>query len=709
MRCLKDRSLLIVNDCLEGEHNAAIGVFLQALNRIKMNTSSIIVKDPWLSPFSEVIRRRMEQIAVKKQQLISQSGSLSKFALGHLYFGCHKTADCWVFREWAPNAAEIFLIGTFNNWTENKLFRFKKGLNGTWELKLPHSSIGHSDIYKLSMHWKNGSGERIPAWAKRVVQDPDTLIFNAQIWDPDNPYMWNNKTPQLKDVAPLIYEVHVGMATEEYKIGTWDEFRQKVLPRIIKAGYNTLQLMAVQEHPYYGSFGYHVSGFFAASSRFGDPDSLKKLIDEAHGKGLRVIMDIVHSHAVKNEVEGIGRYDGSPSQFFHGDIRREHVAWDSLCFNYGKNEVIHFLLSNIHFWMTEYRFDGFRFDGITSMLYYDHGLNRDFINYEMYFDGQQDEDAITYLALANELIREINPDAITIAEEMSGYPGVAAQTEDGGLGFNYRMAMGTPDYWIKIIKEIPDEKWNVDELYYELTNKRIEEKTIAYAESHDQALVGDKTIIFRLIEREMYYSMSKDSQSIQVDRGLALHKMIRLVTIAAAGNGYLNFMGNEFGHPEWIDFPREGNNWSYQYARRQWNLVDNTDLKYHYLSDFDREMIDMFKKYQLLEKYCPIRKHVNTRDQILAFERGELLFIFNFNPVKSFPGYGIRCSAGKYAVILDTDASRFGGQERVDTGLTYRALPEKTFTPDYMLKIYIPARTAIVLKKEKVKRVHDLI
>lgn len=674
----------------------------------EMPVIPIIKKDPWLSPFSETIEKRSRHIADLKQKLSEQPGSLSEFALGYLYYGYHKLEKEWVFREWAPNATEIYLIGNFNKWKEDKLFRFKKIHKGIWELILDINLIKHLDLYKLRIYWNGGSGDRIPAWSKRVVQDPETLIFSAQIWEPESPYIWKNEYPDLKEKAPIIYEAHTGMATEELKIGTWDEFRLNVLPHIINAGYNTLQLMAIQEHPYYGSFGYHVSSFFAASSRFGTPDSLKQLIDEAHGNGIRVIMDLVHSHSVKNEIEGIAKYDGTFYQFFHAGIRREHIAWDSLCFDYGKPEVIHFLLSNIQFWLREYRFDGFRFDGITSMLYLDHGLDKNFTNYDMYFDGQQDEDAICYLALANELTHEVKPDAITIAEDMSGYPGLAAPVKDGGLGFDYRMSMGSPDYWIKIIKEIPDEKWNVDELYYELTNKRIEEKTVGYSESHDQALVGDKTIIFRLIDKEMYYCMSKSTQNLLVDRGIALHKIIRLISIATSGNGYLNFMGNEFGHPEWIDFPREGNNWSYKYARRQWSLMDNKELRYHYLSDFDREMIKMTKDYELLEKHYPIRKHVNTRDQILAFERGNLLFIFNFNPSISFPDYGIRCTAGRYKIILDTDDVKFGGQDRIDRNILYRAIPERTFAPDYMLKIYLPSRTALVLEKGRIKRVHDL-
>jgi 1,4-alpha-glucan branching enzyme len=502
----------------------------------------------------------------------------------------------------------------------------------------------------------------------------------------------------------LIYEAHIGMATEEHRVGSYTEFRDQVLPHVINGGYNTLQLMAIQEHPYYGSFGYHVSNFFAASSRFGTPEELKALIDEAHGNGLAVIMDIVHSHAVKNENEGLGRFDGNPAQFFHGDHRREHSAWDSLCFDYGKNEVTHFLLSNVHYWLAEYRFDGFRFDGVTSMLYYDHGLGRDFTSYDFYFDGGQDEDAITYLSLANKLIQEVRPGAISIAEDMSGYPGLAVPVEHGGIGFNYRLAMGTPDYWIKTIKERSDEQWNIPELYHELTSKRADEKTVGYAESHDQALVGDKTIIFRLIDKEMYWFMNKASQNLLVDRGIALHKMIRLITAGTAGNGYLNFMGNEFGHPEWIDFPREGNNWSYQYARRQWSLIQNRELRYHYLSDFDREMIHLISRFMIYSAGC---SHVKSdqSDLVIAFERRGLLFVFNFHPSHSYTDYGLAVDAGKYKPILSTDEPAFGGFGRFDTSQIYRSLVEPSFGLKHNLKLYLPSRTALVFQRQDIPRV----
>lgn len=662
-----------------------------------MKIKGIAKQDPWLAPFAPIIENRILKAREKQKELCGIQ-PLSSFSNGHLYFGLHRTPKEWIFREWAPNATKIFVVGMFTHWIEREEFQFTSIGNGNWELKVPHEKIHHGDLYKLSIHWNGGMGERIPAYATRVVQDDETKMFSAQVWAPEVEYQWKFKNPATNE-APFIYEAHVGMATEDYRVGQLEEFRKKVLPRIIQGGYNTIQLMAIQEHPYYGSFGYHVSSLFAASSRFGTPEELKQLIDEAHGAGIKVIMDLIHSHGVKNTTEGLGMYDGSPWQFFHDGTRRLHPAWDSLCYNYKKNEVLHFLLSNIQFWLTNYKFDGFRFDGVTSMLYTHHGLNRDFTEYKMYFDGQQDEDAISYLVMANELIHEINPKAISVAEEMSGYPGLAAKPKDGGLGFDYRLAMGAPDYWIKTIKERPDEKWDVGEMYYELTNKRAEEKTIGYAESHDQALVGDQTLIFRLIGKEMYTEMHNTSVNLKIDRGIALHKMIRLLTLATAGNGYLAFMGNEFGHPEWIDFPREGNNWSYQYARRQWNLADNGFLRYKFLDEFDKRMIATLKKNKIFKDLNPKLYHSHTQNQVLCFERNELFFAFNFSPVNSYVGYETNCPPNYYKIILDTDQHEFGGQNRIDHNQMHYNLPDTGDKTKTILKLYLPSRTALVLKK----------
>ncbi|MBP6062115.1 MAG: alpha amylase C-terminal domain-containing protein [Bacteroides sp.] len=665
-------------------------------------TLNIIKHDLWLEPFEEAINGRYRYALGKKSELTNGGKqSLSDFATGYLYFGLHKTSKGWVFREWAPNATQIYLIGTFSNWKEDQAYAMTRLENGNWEIELPADVLHHGDLYKLIVHWNGGCGERIPAWATRVVQDAQTGIFNAQVWDPQTPYVFKTKNFKPATDPLLIYECHIGMAQQEEKVGTYNEFREKILPRVAKAGYNCIQVMAIQEHPYYGSFGYHVSNFFAASSRFGTPDELKELIDAAHALGIAVIMDIVHSHSVKNEVEGLANFAGDPNQYFYPGARREHPAWDSLCFDYGKNEVIHFLLSNCKYWLEEYSFDGFRFDGVTSMLYFSHGLGEAFVNYADYYNGHQDDNAICYLTLANDLIHQVKVNAITIAEDVSGMPGIAAKIEDGGYGFDYRMAMNIPDYWIRTIKDKIDEDWKPSGIFWEVTNRRKNEKTISYAESHDQALVGDKTIIFRLIDADMYWHMQKGDANYVVNRGIALHKMIRLITASTMNGGYLNFMGNEFGHPEWIDFPREGNGWSCKYARRQWDLVDNKNLLYHVMADFDADMLKLLKGVKSFQT-TPVQEiwH-NDEDQVLAFQRKDLIFVFNFNPKKSFTDYGFLVTPGKYMAVLNTDSPLYGGNGLTDDTVEHFTVADPLYAREKKewLKIYIPARTAVVLKK----------
>jgi len=663
-----------------------------------MKYPTLITNDKWLEPFADTILRRMEN-ARKKEAELTAGHHLADFANGHLFFGLHRLTDGWIIREWAPAASMIYMVGTFNDWKETDDYEFKPVGQGVWELTLNNDQLHNGDLYALTMIWPGGSGKRIPAWATRTVQDPQTHMFNAQVWAPGESYSWKVKNFVRAPEPPLIYEAHVGMAGEEPRVHTYREFRETMLPKIHANGYNTLQLMAIPEHPYYGSFGYHVSGFFAASSRFGSPEDLKALIDAAHELGITVIMDLVHSHAVRNEIEGLGRYDGTVYQFFHDGPRGVHPAWDSYCFNYNKNEVLHFLLSNIKYWLTEYKFDGFRFDGVTSMLYHDHGLGKAFTNYSDYFDMNCDEEAVTYFILANKLIKEVNPFALSIAEDMSGMPGLAVPLADGGLGFDMRLSMGVPDYWIKLIKEKSDDEWQMGDLFHQLTSKRMDERVVTYAESHDQALVGDKTLIFRLIDKDMYFSMRKDQPNLTVDRGIALHKMIRLVTLSCAGGGYLNFMGNEFGHPEWIDFPREGNGWSYQHARRIWSISVDPELKYHWLYDFDHDMIRLVRENHILDNPSVDKVWEKNDDKVLAYHRGLFLFVFNFNPLQSFTDYGIPLGEGKYKVVLTTDNGRFGGYDRVDEELTYYTLPAEGPDSQHFLRLYLPARTGTVLKK----------
>ena len=655
----------------------------------------LVEEDKLLKPFAGIIEKRHQQVLAMEREFTYRTTRLSDKCNSYLYYGLHRTNEGWVFREWAPNATAIYLLGEFNDWRKHPDYVLTKVGDGNWEIKLPLGALVHEMLYRLLVEWNGGSGERLPSHVRRVIQDEYTKIYSAQVWDPLNPYQMRHERPKRTDY-PLIYEAHIGMSTEHRRVSTFTEFRLFVLPRIVDLGYNTIQLMAVQEHPYYGSFGYQVANFFAVSSRFGTPDELKALIDAAHSMGIRVIMDIVHSHAVNNEEEGLSRFDGSYDQYFYPGERGYHPLWGSRCFDYGKHEVLNFLLSNCKYWLEEFRFDGYRFDGITSMLYWDHGINKDFTEYSLYYDGNQDESAITYLALANRVIHQVDPEAITIAEDMSGMPGVASPLEYGGMGFDYRMNMGTPDYWIKLLKEKRDEEWHVGDLFYELTNKREEERTISYAESHDQALVGDKTIFFRLVDKAIYTSMSVFDKSVIIDRGMSLHKMIRLVTIGTAADGYLNFMGNEWGHPEWIDFPREGNGWSYDHARRLWSLVDDENLRFRFLNVFDKSMIQMVNDTCVFH-WRPEPLVRDNERQVLIFTRGDYLFVFNFNPEKSFPDYVFDAPSGKYTMILNTDNRNFDGLGRIDEKIEHFT---RYVSPGRgQLSLYIPARTGFVLKR----------
>ena len=654
-----------------------------------MTKKKIYDTDPWLEPYRGAIDARHEHILADRRKLAGD-GPLSAAVNNHIYYPLHREDGSWVIREWAPNATRIYLTGDFNNWKRTESYAFSPVGGGNWELRLPEMFLRHGDLYKLWIEWPGGGGERLPAYVTRVVQDSETKAFSAQVWNPAEPYRWRWRRPGRR-THPLIYECHIGMSSEQEKVSTFGEFRRDVLPRVKEGGYDVLQIMALQEHPYYGSFGYQVSNFFALSSRFGTPEEFKALVDEAHRLGIAVVMDIVHSHAVDNEAEGLGRLDGRDDLYFYRGEQGHHPAWGSRCFDYGKDEVKYFLLANCKYWMEEYHIDGFRFDGVTSMIYWDHGLGKAFGDYSLYFDAGVDEAAVSYLALANMLIHEINPNAITIAEDVSGMAGLAAPFAAGGVGFDFRMAMGIADHWIKWIKELPDESWSMGGIWWELTNKRSDEKTVSYAECHDQALVGDKTIIFRLIDKEMYYSMNRGSRNLAVDRGVALHKMIRLVTLATCGGGYLNFMGNEFGHPEWIDFPREGNGWSYKYARRQWSLADNPDLRYAALRRFDSRMIHYVKREKVLDG--TLRElYVDESRKVLIFSRGNSIFAFNFNPTASFEGFSFAAPDGEYAMAFSSDESEYDGFSRLGVG-------EKHQTVDGLLSLYLPSRVALVLKK----------
>ncbi|GAA5481020.1 alpha amylase C-terminal domain-containing protein [Haloferula sargassicola] len=657
----------------------------------------LVKDDPWLEPYASRIEERGLRFKGTRSHLERLgNGSFVDYADSHLTTGIHRQPDgSWLVREWLPGARAVSVVGDFNHWHPDADPLDRKD-HGMWETVVPAGAMSHAQRVKLHITGADGSvRDRIPACILRAIQDPESHDFSGQIWQPGESYRWHHEFDPSGIKTPRIYEAHVGMSGEEGRVHHYREFANTTLPRIARLGYNTVQLMAVQEHPYYGSFGYHVSNFFAPSSRFGTPEDLKYLIDTAHGLGLAVLLDVVHSHSVKNMAEGLNDLDGSGNLYFHSDDRGEHPQWDSKCFDYGRPEVRKFLLSNVRYWLEEFRFDGFRFDGVTSMLYWHRG-STSFDHYDKYFVHDVDEDAILYLQLATSLANEIRPGAILIAEDMSGMPGLCRPVAEGGIGFTHRLAMGVPDYWIKLLKHTRDEDWNLDEMWHTLTNRRHGEANIAYAESHDQALVGDKTLAFWLMDQEMYWHMGVDDPHPVIDRGIALHKMIRLVTFATAGEGWLTFMGNEFGHPEWLDFPREGNGWSYNYCRRQWSLVDNPALKYKFLNEFERAMQDLGRKFDLPGNQPANCLNIDHGNKVLVVERGGLVFVFNFSHDHSVPGYQAPVPGkGAYRLVLHTDRPDFGGHDRLDDSISYEV------NEDGKLTFYTPARTALVFAPEK--------
>ncbi|MCX6252306.1 MAG: alpha-amylase family glycosyl hydrolase [Bacteroidetes bacterium] len=664
----------------------------------------LVANDPWLEPAEQEIHRRYDRFREVMEEIKAEAGSLSTFADAYNYFGIHydKARKGWVYREWAPKAQDLYFFGDFNNW-QRYYNRMTMDKYGVWEIFLDKETykdrFTHKSRVKVMVHSDRGFQERIPAFIRRIIQDEDSINFSGQVWLPPKKFDWNGDKFDISQLKKLlIYECHVGMAQEKEAVGSFVEFAEYIIPYIKNSGYNTIQLMAIAEHPYYASFGYHVSNFFAVSSRFGTPEELKYLIKKAHEQGLAVIMDIVHSHTVKNINEGLNLFDGSDDQYFHAGDRGDHPYWDSKCFNYGKKEVIQFLLSNIKFWLKEFHFDGFRFDGVTSMLYFDHGFRENW-DLDGYFFSGVEWDSITYLQLANKLTHMINPHAVTIAEEVSGMPGVSRPVPEGGIGFDFRMAMAIPDFWIRVLKEKQDEEWDINDMWQIMTNRLPGVKTVAYCESHDQALVGDQTIAFRLMQSNIYFHMHKKDSNLAVDRGIALHKMIRLITLALGGEAYLNFMGNEFGHPDWIDFPREGNNWSYQYARRLWSLVENPDLKYHFLGAFDKAMLKLVSQQGLLNNDFADQLNMDDQNKTIVCKRSGLIFIFNFHVSHSIPDYGfIVPEPGTYRIILNTDDPAFGGHGRIDKSVDLFTQYDEV-ADVHRLMIYNTNRTALVLKK----------
>jgi 1,4-alpha-glucan branching enzyme len=636
--------------------------------------------DPYLKPFKGHILNHGTRVEETIKKITNANQGLTEYANGHLYFGLHKNTqeNVWHYREWLPNATKVLFVGPKGE------YPLTKDEHGNFSGNIPLSELSHGDEYFLKVYYPGGEGLRMSSHARWTKQDPSNHAFSARVWDQPN-YLWKHEDSRI--------------------VATYKECQRDVLPYVKSMGFNTIQLMAIMEHPFYGSFGYHVGSFYAPSSRFGTPDDLRELIDSIHGEGLNVVMDLVHSHSVKNIGESLNEQDGSSYQYFHKGPRGDHKVWDSKIFDYGKPEVLHFLLSNLKYWLDEFHFDGFRFDGVTSMLYHHHGIGTNFNSYHHYFNEQLDHDAITYLTLANKLIHDHTNGAISIAEDVSGYPGIAYPSHLGGLGFDFRLAMGQPDYWVNLIKNVPDRPFQLGEMFYRVTDHRPREKEISYVESHDQALVGDQTLIFRLLGENMYTSMRLDQGNTETQRAFGLVNLFKGLTFLTSEGGSLTFMGNEFGHPEWIDFPRQGNGFSHDKARRLWFLKDDPELQYQQYLKFDQKLNLFIKENNFLN--LPKAKTVlmNQESQFLILSRGDFVMAFNFSPEHQegelFNTKNVSTKIS-YPILEMTSTG-----EKIKTKPVHKIIEEETeegLIRQTLLKgdiISLPPRSMVIYKKQQ--------
>ena len=664
-----------------------------------------------INNYNYQINSRLEHFKNKLNEIERNEGSLENFANSYQRYGVHlQPNNDIVYREYAPSAKGISLFGEFNGWNRDQYWA-KRDEFGCWTLTIPNNNgqpaIHHNTKIKCNVVLPDNSrADRNPIWSRYLIQDKGTFLFDAVFWNPPSQYNWTFSGHMSRPHSLRIYEAHVGMSSNEEKVSTYREFADNIIPRIKRNNYTAIQLMAIAEHADYASFGYHVTNFFAVSSRCGTPEDLKYLIDKAHQNGLFVLIDIVHSHASSNVADGINYWDGTDYLYFHGGSRGYHSQWNSRLFNYSSYETLRFLLSNCAFWLNEFHFDGFRFDGVTSILYKNHGINYGFSGaYHEYFCDNSDEDGAVYTMLANYLIHKIHPDAITVAEDVSGMPFLCLPIHERGFAFDYRLNMSICDKWIHLLKNLKDEQWEMGSIVFSCTFRRPGEKHIGYCESHDQSIVGDKTISMWLMDKEIYWNMScSGKRSIIIDRGIALHKMIRMVTFALGGEAYLNFMGNEFGHPEWVDFPRPGNDFSYYRCRRRWDLCDNHFLRYKFLYNWDLAMMCLDDVFNVLNDGRLVIISQDEKDKLLIFQKGDLLFVFNFHPCNSYENYRVGTGwSTPHKIVLDTDEGRFFGTNRLDYGhkTPFPSVNQPWMNESHYIQMYLPSRTCIILCAEE--------
>ena len=615
----------------------------------------------------------------------------------------HEGVDGWSFTVWAPNACRVGVVGNFNGWDGRIHAMRRLGSSGMWEIFIPEMISG--EIYKFEILDPHGNrwlrADPMARWAEVPPQTASRTFDSAYAWE-DEKWMGAHAKRDVRREPMAVYEVHLGSWMKDHEAGqevTYRDLAPKLVEHVRSLGFNYLELLPVAEHPFDGSWGYQITGYFAPTSRFGTPDDFRFFVDYCHRHEIGVIVDWVPAHFVK-DAHGLGRFDGT-ALYEHEDPRRgEHPDWGTYIFNYGRFEVRNFLVANALYWLQELHVDGLRVDAVASMLYLDYSREEgQWVPND--HGGRENLAAIALLQAVNRQIEEHFPGRFTVAEESTAWPGITRSVAKGGLGFTLKWNMGwmhdTLDYF------------GIDPFFRphhhdKLTFAMVYEYSEAFVNplSHDEVVHG---------KGSLYRRMPGDSW-----RKFANLRALLAYQYARPGKVLL-FMGSELGSPK---------EWNHK-GSLDWQLLEKPDhRKFH---DFVGELGKLYlnaPSLWLLDHQAEGFQWVACHDRdmsIFCFARwaeprpasddpssprsGEhLLVVLNLTPVPH-EGYSLGAPmAGVYRVLLSSDDARFGGSDfsRADAWTTQN---EPLDDCDQRLTLTLPPLSVMILGHEPVEKAGD--
>ncbi len=587
------------------------------------------------------------------------------------------------FAVWAPNATVVSVMGDFNGWDRTR-HPMRKRDGGIWEIFLPWLGVG--SVYKYSIVSTSGEIlEKSDPYGFYAEQTPKTASIvwplSGHHWH-DQGWMDHRSSRNWIHEPMSVYEVHLGswLKSEGDYWLTYRELADRLVGYVKKLGYTHIELMPIMEHPFSGSWGYQVSGYFAPTSRFGTPDDFRFFIDACHQAGIGVLLDWVPGHFPKDE-HALGHFDGT-ALYEHADPRKgEHKDWGTLIFNYGRNEVKTFLLSNALYWLKEFHIDGLRVDAVASMLYLDYSREQgDWVPNQ--HGGRENLEAIDFLKRFNELVHQV-PGAITVAEESTSWPGVSRPTYLNGLGFTMKWNMG----WMHDMFEY----FSTDSLYRKYHQKNITFSLLyAFTEnfllpiSHDEVVYGKGSLIGKMPGDE-WQKFANARAFLTYMYGHPGKKLL--------------FMGSEFGQTSEWNHDKDLDWWLLQYPlhHRMQTMVSELNALYRREPSL-YEVDDDHRGFEWID-FRDVEKSVIVFTRYARNREDFLVFCCNFTPMERVAYQVGLPKAGRYREVFNTDAEMFGGSNLGNAGWV-RAIDEAYHGRPASAQIMLPPLGVVVLKPE---------